>query len=98
MQGCMLYETSSMHYVRLDLREVPYDLPKKIYRTSKERYLDQGTQTIVAIKRIRYKGRMREFALVYRETSAEALLITLHPLKQYQKLSRIKSKRWQEMV
>ncbi|MDP3948829.1 MAG: hypothetical protein Q8Q17_02680 [bacterium] len=83
--------------LRLELREIPYNLPKNIYQTSKERYFDTETQKLIAVKLVKYKNKIRELAIIYEETEKEIKLITIHPLKIYQKLSRIKSGRWQKL-
>ncbi|MEK7542419.1 MAG: hypothetical protein AAB524_01830 [Patescibacteria group bacterium] len=55
------------------------------------------------MKRISYtqhielRLRIREFVVVYEETDQEVRLITIHPLKPYQKFGRIQSKRWQKL-
>lgn len=83
--------------LRLKLREIPYDLPRKIYETAKERYFDSATRKLTAVQKVRYKGEIRDFVLVYDEYDQDVALITLHPLKIHQKVSRIKSGRWQKL-
>ena len=81
--------------VRLRLREIPDRLPREIYKTSREHYFDNETEKYIAIKTIYYKAKKREMALIYEKREKEIVLITLHPLKAYQKISRITLKRWQ---
>jgi biotin synthase-related radical SAM superfamily protein len=83
---------------RLKWREIPYNLPREIYQTSKEHYFDRGTLKRVAIKKIKFKNKLREIALIYEEINNQINLITIHPLKKYQKISRIKSGRWQKIL
>lgn len=83
--------------LRLRIREIPYDLPKKIYYDAKERYFDNATGKFIAVSLARYKSKVREFAVVYEETEQEIRLITIHPLKTYQKFGRIQSRRWQKI-
>lgn len=80
--------------LRLKLREIPYNLPKNIYKTATEIYFDNETQNFIAVKKVRYKNKIREMALAYNKLPNEILLITIHPLKIYQKISRINSSRW----
>lgn len=80
--------------LRLNLREIPCNIPKNIYKASQERYFDNETENIIAIKKVKYKNKIREMALVYKEINQEIILITIHPLKIYQKISRINSGRW----
>jgi len=82
---------------RLKLREIPYFLPRRIYQTSKERYFDTETQKKIAVGKARYKNKLREMAVIYEEMNDQIILITVHPLKKYQKLNRIKSGRWQKL-
>jgi len=88
----------SLHLtLRLKLREIPYSLPKQIYQTSREHYLDKETLKKVAIKKIKYKNKLREIAVIYEEINNQINLITIHPLKHSQKVNRIKSGRWQKL-
>ena len=82
---------------RLTLREIPYSLPKKIYETAKERYVDKATLKYVAVKRVRFKNKLREMVVVYEEHQDFVTLITIHPLKVYQKITRRHSARWQRL-
>ena len=88
---------SSHLRLRLKLREIPYLLPKEIYQTSKEHYFDKETLKKVAINRVKFKEKLREMAVIYEEINNQINLITIHPLKKYQKISRIKSGRWQKI-
>ena len=88
---------SSHLRLRLKLREIPYLLPKEIYQTSKEHYFDKETLKKVAIKKVKFKEKFREMAVIYEEINNQINLITIHPLKDYQKISRIKSGRWQKL-
>lgn len=80
--------------LRLKLRQIPHNLPKNIYKISTERYFDNETKNFVVVKKVKYKNKSRKMALVYKETIEEIILITIHPLKIYQKTSRINSERW----
>ena len=82
---------------RLKIREIPYDLPNEIYQKAEERYFDNATGKFVAVSSAKYKNKVREFAVAYEEKGDEVQLITIHPLKTYQKFSRIQSKRWQKL-
>ena len=88
---------SSHLILRLKLRGIPYYLPKKIYQTSREHYFDKETLKRVTIKEVKFKNKLREMAVIYEEINNQIYLITIHPLKNYQKISRIKSGRWQKL-
>lgn len=83
--------------LRVKLRSIPSDLPRRIYQTAKERYFDAETKLFIAIGRAKYKSKRREFAVVYEETAMTVRIITIHPLKLQQKAARIQSGRWQEL-
>lgn len=91
-----IFYTSHLKF-RLKLREIPFSLPKKIYQTSKEHYFDKETFKKVAVKKVKFKKRLREMAVIYEEINSQINLITIHPLKNYQKISRIKLGRWQKL-
>lgn len=82
---------------RLLLRKIPADLPRIIYKTSKERYFDTETLLYIAIQKHSYKTKRRDFALVYKEEDKRVMFITIHPLKLNQKISRVKSGRWKPL-
>ena len=83
--------------LRLKLRNIPWDFPRKIYLTGKERYFDALTDKFIVVKRMKYHGKFKELAVAYEEIGNETHLITIHPLKEYQKEARIKSERWRKL-
>lgn len=80
---------------RLKYRQIPHQLPRQIFETSKERYFDTATDKNIAIAKTRYKGKMREIVVAYERRFNQVFLITIHPLQSKQKFNRIKSGRWQ---
>ena len=80
---------SSHLILRLKLRKIPYNLPKIICQTSKEHYFDKETFKKIAVKKVKFKNKLRGMAVVYKEINNQINLITIHPLKDYQKISRI---------
>ena len=83
--------------LRLKLREIPHDLPRKIYSQAREKYLDMETHKCIAVKSVAYRGKMREFAVIYEENNDRIFSVSIHPLKIYQKLNRVKSGRWKKL-
>jgi len=77
--------------------EIDNILPTRIYKTSKEKYFDSFTNYNIAIGKAQYKGKIREIATVYEETVGEVRIITIYPLKTYEKISKIESGRWQKI-
>lgn len=80
--------------LRLALRKIPEQLPRKIYQRAKEQFFDTVTHHCVRVDRARYAGKLREMAVSFEETEKAILLITIHPLKARQKTNRIHSGRW----
>lgn len=88
--------TSHLEF-RLEVRNIPHNLPKKIFQDAKERYYDAATGHYVAIARCDFEGKMRDMALTYDNKRYAIEIITVHPLKPYQKYSRINSGRWKKI-
>ncbi|MEK7099423.1 MAG: hypothetical protein AAB916_02805 [Patescibacteria group bacterium] len=65
--------------------------------SSRDRYADLQTRKYVAVGSADHKSKSREFAVIYEETAKEILLISIHPLKPYQKQNRIASGRWKKI-
>ena len=82
---------------RLKVRNIPSPLPKKIFKKAKEHYYDSLTGHYVAVNKIEFKNKIREFALTYDKKEDVIELITIHPLKAYQKITRINLGRWQKI-
>lgn len=76
---------------------MPHDMPRKIFEESKEHYYDRQTGHYIALLKVGFKDKVREMALTYDKKGGTAELITLHPIKPYQKHSRINSGRWERI-
>jgi len=72
-------------------------LPRKIFQKAKEHYYDNLTKHCVATYQIEFEGKIREMALTYDKEKGLIEIITVHPLKPYQKYSRISSGRWKRI-
>ena len=79
---------------RLMLRNIPPDLPQRIFLEAEERFTDKQTGHKIATKEVRLHGRQRQVMIAYEEESGTAAIITLHPLKDGQKENRIAAGRW----
>ena len=88
--------TSHLEF-RLKIRNIPYDLPKKIFQEAREHYHDTATGHCVAIDRCEFEGKVRDMAVTYDSKRYAVEIITVHPLKPYQKHSRINSGRWKKI-
>ena len=91
-----VYYTSHLK-LRMKFRNIPQDLPRRIYQESRERYYDSETSHYIAIKEMKFKGKLREMAITYTEISKQIEIITIHPLRTYQKHQRIKIGRWKRL-
>lgn len=80
--------------LRLALRRIPKQLPRTIYRRTKEVFYDRVTGNFVGTARARYAGKIREMMVAFLEKDEEMILVTVHPLKPHQKANRIASGRW----
>ena len=80
--------------LRLALRQVPEQLPRRIYQRAKERFFDTATHHRVAVARARYAGKIRELAVSFEDNGETVTLITIHPVKEQQKTNRINAHRW----
>ena len=81
---------------RLKIRDIPHDLPRKIFQQAREHYYDNLTNHYIAVHKIEIGGKIREMALTYDKEKDLVELITVHPIKPYQKQSRIISGRWKK--
>jgi hypothetical protein len=78
------------------LRKIDYELPRKIFDQSKERYVDEVTQHFIATMEIELYNKRKEVMIAYVVEGDVARLLTIHPLKEGQKEDRIKSGRWRK--
>ena len=81
---------------RLNMRSIPYHLPRHVWETSNEHYKDTLTHHHIAVQRIKYGGKSREVAVSYDRKEDLIEIITIHPIKFRQKRSRIQSRRYFE--
>lgn len=91
--GMKIVYTSHLEF-RLKIRNIPFDLPRRVFRQAKEHYYDNLTEHYVAIHQVEFGGKIRDMALTYDRKKGLVEIITIHPIKQYQKFTRINSGRW----
>lgn len=82
---------------RLSIRGIGYDLPRKIFVESRERYIDDETEHFIATTEVELYNKLREVMIAYVVEGDVARLLTIHPLKEGQKENRIKSGRWRKI-
>lgn len=83
--------------LRLKIRNIPFELPERIYKGASGFYYDKETAHYIAIKEVKFKGKQRELAVIYDEFPNRIEIITIHPLRPYQKSYRIKTGRWEKL-
>jgi hypothetical protein len=81
----------------LKVRNIPSALPRKIFKEAKEHYYDNLTGHCISVHKIDFNNKTREFALTYDRKENVVEMITIHPLKAYQKITRINLGRWQKI-
>lgn len=88
--------TSHLEF-RLGIRNIPYNLARKIFQEANEHYYDNLTKHYIAIHKVKYKEEYREMIVAYDKKKDLIEIITVHPIKPYQKHSRISSGRWKRI-
>ncbi len=88
--------TSHLEF-RLETRDIPYDLPRRIFEQAREHYYDSLTKHYIAIHRVEFQGKLREMALTYDKRKNVVEIITIHPIGTRQKHNRISSGRWKKL-
>lgn len=79
---------------RLKQRQIPLDYPRKILDKPDQRYLDTPKGRHIAIRRLKYKNKMRPMMVAYDIIGQDLEIITIHPENSKQIENRIKSGRW----
>lgn len=82
---------------RIALRNIPVDLPKRLYEEAKERFADTAAGHVIAVGSIELYGKKREVMIAYIEEKGSVTIITCHPLKRGQKANRIAIGRWKRL-
>jgi len=82
---------------RLRLRQIEYDLPKRIIEEAKENYYDNETGHSIATMKTEINNKIKEVIVAYTVEGEILKLLTIHSLKKGQKENRIKSGRWRKI-
>ena len=81
----------------MEIRDIPKNLPMKIFKEAQEVYLDTDTSYHIALKKLMYKNKIRDMIVVFEELDDVIILVTIHPLKSYQKEARVKTRRCKKL-
>jgi hypothetical protein len=79
------------------MREIDDELPQRIYKDARERYLDEQTGHLIAVMNTELYGKTREVMVAYSAAQDQIILLTIHPLKSGQIDNRIRSGRWRKI-
>jgi len=82
---------------RLKMRNIPEDLPRKIFTQAEEHYYDNLTKHYIAIHQVTFEGKSKQMALIYDKKGETIEIVTVHPIRPYQKYSRVNSGRWKKV-
>lgn len=85
--------TSHLEF-RLKIRDIPHGLPRQIVEDAEGHYYDNLTKHYVAVRKVEFEGRLREMAVSYDRLEDRIEVVTIHPMKAYQKHSRVRTGRW----
>lgn len=80
--------------LRINSRNIPYQAPRRIVQTSKERYFDHRTGHIVAVGVILYEKNPETVVVVYDIISERIDVITIQQFARNAINARIKNGRW----
>lgn len=72
-------------------------MPEIIFNEYDEKYFDYETGNFVLIKKVEFLQKPRDMMIVYEEEHDKVEIITIHPLKKFQKENRIKTGRWKRI-
>jgi len=80
--------------LRLSIRKIPFDYPRRIYQNPDQRFMDVLENKEIAIKKLMYNRKLRNMMVAY-ETKAEFIeIITIHPITDEKIINRAMSGRW----
>ena len=80
--------------LRLKLRKIPEDYPRKIYKNPEQAFYDNVEKTNIAIKKIYYNKRERDMMIAYEKRENKIEIITIHPISEEKIINRIINRRW----
>lgn len=79
---------------KMQVREIPEQMPERIYRESKQRYYNHHSLRRIAVMEVHHKQRRTWMMIAYDQTSDYAEIITLHPVTKDQIQERLRTGRW----
>ena len=80
--------------LRLRIRRIPEDCPKKIYENPEQKFFDNLEGNYIAIKKLHYNKKSRNMMIAYEIKDNEIEIITIHPITDEKIINRVLSGRW----
>ena len=72
-------------------------MPRIVFEQAEESYFDTETGHFIAVMRVSLYNKNREVMVAYAIEEDIVTLLTIHPLKESQKQTRVKARRWRKV-
>ena len=80
--------------IRLTIRKIPEDYPKKVYENPEQKFFDNQEGTFIAVKKLQYNKKLRNMMIAYEKNKGLITIITIHPITDEKIIHRILNRRW----
>ena len=80
--------------LRLRIRKIPFYYPETVYRDADYKFFDNLEKSEIAIKKLKYKGKLTNMMIAYEIYGKKVRIMTIHPVNDEQILNRINNRRW----
>lgn len=80
--------------LRLNIRKIPREYPGIISRYPQQKFFDNIEGNYIAIKKLKYNGKLRNMMVAYDIKDGKIEIITIHPISDEKIRNRILTKRW----
>ncbi len=80
--------------IRLQEREIPHDYPNQIITAPDQEYFDQLTKRYIAIKKLSFVGKLRNFVVAYDIIEKTIEAVTIHVISSKEIQNKVKARRW----
>lgn len=82
--------------LRIKIRNFPEEYPRIILKEPDIKLFDKVEKTLIAIKRLKYNGKIRNIMIAYEDKQDIIEIITIHPISDEKIINRKLSGRWVE--
>lgn len=79
---------------RLKERKFPKDYPQKIIKEAEEEFYDTVTKHHIAIKKLRYAGKLKSIVVAYDIIGNNKEIVTIFPISSSELKNKIHAGRW----